>query len=123
MICFGAYVGFDHNFRILGTKGTAETDMTKPLDKAHCWAKFSNIPGSIDEKIEIPVTVQFPGEPEMDGHGGADKKMIAAFTECVLKNTKPLIDVDLAIQMSLPGILAHESAQKGGITVEIPVIN
>ncbi|MBE7042336.1 MAG: Gfo/Idh/MocA family oxidoreductase [Ruminococcaceae bacterium] len=123
LICFGAYVGFDHNFRLLGTKGTIETDMVKSLYDAHSWARFSDIPGSIDDKVDIPVSVKFPGESNISGHGGADSKMIAAFVKCILEDTKSPIDVDFAIQMSLPGILAHESAEKGGITIEIPDIN
>ena len=122
LISFGAYVGFDHNYRLLGTKGTVETDRTKPLYQAHSFGSFSEIPGSLEEKIDIPVTLQFPGESEEENHGGADRKMIAEFVTCISENKKPSLDVDLAIQMALPGIFAHESAKMGGIPMEIPII-
>ena len=121
-IGFGAYLGFDHNFSLYGTRGMIETDKTKPLEEAHSFAKFSDIPGSIKEKVEIPVTLKYPGEAA-GGHGGADQKMMRAFIDCIINDTEPPINVDLGIQMSLPGILAHESAMQGGIPIEIPDID
>lgn len=121
LISFGAYVGFDHNFAIMGTKGTLETDKVKPLEEAHSFARLSEIPGSINEKIEIPVTLKFPGEAA-GGHGGADKKMMLAFIDCIINDTEPPVDVDMGIRMSLPGIYAHESAVNGGTAIEIPDI-
>ena len=119
LISFGAYVGFDHNFRLIGTKGTIATDLVKPLDDAHSFAQLSDIPGSIDGKIEIPIGLQFPGESAAGGHGGADKKMIMDFISCILNDTAVPIDVDRGIRMSLPGIIAHESAVKGSIPLDI----
>ena len=122
LICFDAYLGFDHNFSIIGTRGTIETDKTKPLDDAHSFARFSDIPGSIDEKVDIPVTLRFPGEKE-GGHGGADKKMMKAFIKCIVEDTKSPLDVDFAIRMSIPGIIADESSKQGGTALEIPDVD
>ena len=120
-IVFDAFVGFDHNFEIIGTKGTVETDKTKPLDNAHSFARFMDIPGSLDEKVDIPVTLRFPGENDGQ-HGGADIKMMRAFLKCIIDDTKPPIDVDLGIKMTVPGIIAAQSAAKGGELMEIPKI-
>ncbi|MBQ9774158.1 MAG: Gfo/Idh/MocA family oxidoreductase [Clostridia bacterium] len=121
LICFDAFVGFDHNFSIIGTRGSIETDKTKPLDDAHSFARFSDVSGSIHEKVEIPVALQLPGESSR-GHGGADGKMMKAFIKCILEDTTPPLDVDFAIRISLPGIIASESALEGGTLKEIPVI-
>ncbi|MBO5474640.1 MAG: Gfo/Idh/MocA family oxidoreductase [Lachnospiraceae bacterium] len=121
LICFGAYVGFDHNFRLIGTRGSIETDMVKPLGEAHSFARLSEVPGTLDDKIDIPVTLSFPGE-QNGGHGGADKKMMMDFIKCIIEDTNPPIDVDFGIRMSLPGIFAHESAVNGGVPIEIPEI-
>ena len=51
---------------------------------------------------------------------GLDKKQLRAFLDCILNDTKPPIDVDLGIRMSLPGIYAHESYLQGGNAVQIP---
>ena len=121
LITFDSFSGFDHNYRILGTRGSIETDPTKPLNDAHSFARLSDVPGSLDEKIEIPITLRFDGDEE-SGHGGADKKMMMAFLECICKDTKPPIDVDLGIRISLPGVIAHESSLQGGAPIEIPQI-
>ena len=51
---------------------------------------------------------------------GEDGKMVKDFISCIAENRKPDLDVDFAIQMSIPGILAHQSAVQGGMPVEIP---
>ena len=122
LICFGAYVGFDHNFEIIGTRGTVETDKTKPLEDAHYFARFSDIPGTLEAKIDVPVTLQYPEEASVgaEGHGGADKKMVLSFVDCILNDTEPPVDVDLGIRMAIPGIIADISAQNSGAVMEIP---
>lgn len=122
LICFGAYAGFDHNFEIIGTRGTVETDRTKPLEKAHYFARFSDIPGTLEQKIDVPVSLQYPEEASVgaEGHGGADKKMLLAFIDCILNDTESPINVDLGIRMAIPGIIADLSSQSGGAVMEIP---
>ena len=60
------------------------------------------------------------GDVAGGGHGGADKRMFADFITCIVEGKKPTLDVDFAINMSLPGVLAHESAIRGGMPMEIP---
>lgn len=121
LINFGAYVGFDHNYRIQGTRGSIATENSKSFETAHSFASFSDIPGSLEQKIDIPVTTAFAGEPTK-GHGGADMKMLRTFIKCVLNDTPVPLDADFAINISLPGIYAQESAEKGSIPIEIPLI-
>ena len=121
LITFDTFVNFDHNYRIMGTRGSIETDPIKPLNDAHSFARLSDVPGSIEHKLEIPVNLKFEGE-EDSGHGGADKKMMMAFIDCIMNDKKPPIDVDLGIRMSIPGIIAHESSLNGGSAMEIPQI-
>ena len=118
LICFGGYVGCDHNFRIIGTKGTLQTDLDKPLANAHTFARFDDIPGSIHTPIEIPVTMS--DQNITAGHGGADKKMLLDFIRCIQEDTKPPIDVNMGIRMAIPGIIAAESSAQGGAVLEIP---
>ena len=46
--------------------------------------------------------------------------MLADFIASVAKGREPVLNVDFGINMSLPGILAHESAARGGMPIEIP---
>ena len=80
-----------------------------------------DVPGSRDEKIDIPVTLSVPNEAS-GGHGGADLKMMQAFIKCIIEDTKPPVDIDLGIRMTIPGIIAAESAKNGGQLMEIPEI-
>ena len=120
MVCLAGYVKSDHNFRIIGTRGSIETDNYEHYENAHCFASFHDIPGSREDKIDIPVTASSFGDGGL--HAGADRKMVMDFINCVLNDTKPPLDVDYAIKISIPGILAHESAAQGGIPLEIPEI-
>ncbi len=122
LVSFGAYTSYDHNFRLCGTKGQIETGRLDVVDNAYSYANLQSIPGTFSKKIEIPVNSAYEGESR-DGHGGADGKMVKEFIRCLQNNEQPTLDVDFAIQMSLPGILAHESAEQGGIPVEIPAFD
>ena len=42
------------------------------------------------------------------------------FVRCILDDTKPAIDVYEGLDMTLPGICAHLSAQQGGSAVGVP---
>jgi hypothetical protein len=42
------------------------------------------------------------------------------FVTAILEDRKPLIDVAWALNMTVAGIVAHQSAVKGGETMKIP---
>lgn len=121
LIGFDAYVGMDHNYYVMGTRGTLETDKTAPLETASSYAKFADVPGTYYNKLEIPLHLSFPGESTA-GHGGADHKMLMDFVRCIQEDTPPPLDVDDGIRMSLPGIIAHESSLRGGELMMIPEV-
>lgn len=120
-IGFDSYVKEDHNFLIYGTKGSVETDRIAKFNEKQFYASFSEIPGTRQEKIKIPVSVAYVGE-EGGGHGGVDRKMMIAFVDSIINKSISPLDVDFGIHISLAGILAHESAINGGMPIEIPVI-
>lgn len=125
LVSFGAYTSYDHNYRLCGTKGSIETDRRTIVDDAHSLANLSSIPGTFSQKIDIPVTAKYldeNGNSDAFGHGGADSIMFSDFVDCVAENKKPKLDVDFAIKMSLPGIIASISAENNGETMEIPNI-
>ncbi len=117
-IGFGMYVGYDHNFALYGTKGSILTDKTKPLESAHSFAKLYDTPDTFEKFTEIPIKLS--ETDDVYGHGGVDAKMIRDFIKCIIEDTEPPIDVDMGIRISLPGIIAAESARRGGELLEIP---
>ena len=120
-IGFGMYVGYDHNFALYGTKGSIMTDKTKPLEEAHSFAKLYENKESFERFFEIPVKLS--DTDDVYGHGGVDGKMIRDFIRCIIEDTEPPIDVDMGIRISLPGIIANESARRGGELIDIPKID
>ena len=121
LICFGAYCSATHNYRLLGTKGVIETSRLQPISESHSYAALEEVPGTFRHRTDMPITISYPGEGD-GGHGGADKRMFLDFARCVLEHDRPRLDVDKAIRISLPGVIAHESAVLGGALLEIPEI-
>ena len=120
-IGFGMYVGYDHNFALYGTKGTILTDKTKPLEEATSFAKTYDNKDSFEKFYEIPVKLSSTGD--VYGHGGVDARMIRDFIKCIIEDSAPPIDIDMGIRISLPGIIANESARRGGELLEIPTLD
>ncbi len=54
------------------------------------------------------------------GHGGSHGYLMNEFVTAILENRKPLVDVAQALNMTVAGIIAHESAMKGGELLKIP---
>lgn len=109
-----------HNFNIYGSKGTLETTRSGEYSTL---AFLKGVPNTTDA-INIPVGISYTDIPDelLSSHGGADYFMIKSFIEAVKEDKEPLINVELAIRMSLPGIYAHISKEKGGIPVKIPTV-
>jgi hypothetical protein len=77
-----------------------------------------DIPNTFERSFEIPVKLSLNNDPY--GHGGADGTMMRDFIKCIIEDTEPPIDVDMGIKISLPGIIANESAKRGGELLQIP---
>ena len=46
--------------------------------------------------------------------------LAAEFVDAIVENREPAVDVYEAIAMTAPGIVAHQSALKGGELLKIP---
>ncbi len=53
-------------------------------------------------------------------HGGSHGYLMNEFVTAILQNRKPLVDIAQALNMTVSGILAHQSALKGGELLKIP---
>jgi predicted dehydrogenase len=83
--------------------------------------------GTYNEKYEglakeIPNLKRPPLPPGVlpGGHGGAHGYLTNEFVSAVLQKRKPLVDIATALNLTVPGIVAHQSALKGGETLKIP---
>lgn len=62
----------------------------------------------------LPPSVQ-PG-----GHGGSHGQLMNEFVSAILAERKPLVDISTALNLTVGGIVAHQSAFKDGETLKIP---
>jgi len=74
---------------------------------------------SHDQKIDgsrppLPMGV------EGGGHGGSHGQLTNDFIESILLDRRPIVDIGDALNMTLSGVIAHQSALKGGEWMRIP---
>lgn len=65
-------------------------------------------------KPPLPPTVS------AGGHGGSHGYLMNEFVTAILEERKPLVDIAWALNMTVAGIVAHESALKDGELLKIP---
>jgi predicted dehydrogenase len=75
------------------------------------------------EGLEKPPEIRKPPLPpkvEAGGHGGSHGYLMNEFITAILQDRKPLVDVAQALNMTVAGIVAHQSAMKDGELLKIP---
>ena len=117
LICFGACVGFAHNYRVLGTHGSLMTDPTVSFGEAQTRGRFLSRPETVDVPEVIPVGTAYDGV--RSGHGGCDRRLMHDFIRCILADTPSPVDAETGIRFSLPGVIAREAARSGE-TLPVP---
>jgi predicted dehydrogenase len=70
----------------------------------------------------LPDIKRPPLPPGVDagGHGGSHGYLMNEFVTAILQGRKPLVDIAQALNMTVGGIVAHQSALKGGELTKIP---
>lgn len=63
---------------------------------------------------------QLPPGVEPGGHGGSHGYLGNDFVEAILSQRRPLVDIAAALNLTVPGITAHQSALKDGELLKIP---
>jgi predicted dehydrogenase len=83
--------------------------------------------GSFHGKFEgdekgLPNTKRGPLPPGVEGggHGGSHGYLMDEFVTAILQDRKPLVDVAMALNLTVAGIVAHQSALKNGELIKIP---
>lgn len=71
---------------------------------------------------ELPDISRPPLPPGVDagGHGGSHGRLMDEFISSILEQRKPLVDVSQALNMTVCGIVAHQSALKDGERLDVP---
>jgi hypothetical protein len=54
------------------------------------------------------------------GHGGSHTFLSAEFVNTLLENREPTVNVYEALAMTVPGLVAHQSALRNGERLKVP---
>lgn len=107
-----------HYYMLQGTRGFVETDRGGPAGTGQLF---------IEEEMERAhqircsfVDESLPAEARAGGHGTAEYGVVQEFLRALQTGEKPLIDEVRAMDFTVPGLIAHESAMRGGIWLEVP---
>ena len=82
--------------------------------------------GSFNGKYEGKKTLANTRRPPLPpgvtggGHGGSHGYLMNEFVTAILQDRKPLVDIAMALNLTVSGIVAHQSALKGGESLKIP---
>ena len=84
--------------------------------KGSFYGKYEGIEKSLPETARPPL----PPGVAPGGHGGSHGYLMNEFISAILQDRKPLVDIAMALNLTVPGIIAHKSARKDGELLKIP---
>jgi predicted dehydrogenase len=86
------------------------------------WGTFEGIADSTGHKKTLPDLDRPPLPSSVDpgGHGGAEGHLMNDFVTAILKDRTPIVNVAEALNMTVAGVVAAESAKKDGELLKIP---
>jgi predicted dehydrogenase len=104
LMCKGIHGVIVETGRVYGQKG---------------WMEGTKYQGSVKE---LPDITRPPLPPDMPagGHGGSHGPLANEFVAAILEDHQPIVDVYEALAMTVPGVVAHQSALKDGETLKVP---
>jgi len=77
-------------------------------------------PAESQAKLPDLSKPQLPPGMEVGGHGGSHGYLTNEFVTALLENRSPLINIAWSLNMTVPGIIAHQSALKDGELLKVP---
>ncbi|HRX12214.1 MAG TPA: Gfo/Idh/MocA family oxidoreductase [Draconibacterium sp.] len=84
--------------------------------KGSFYEKFEGLDVVLPDLNRPPLP---PGMP-LGGHGGSHGYLTNEFIHSILQDRKPLVDIAMALNLTVSGIVAHQSALKDGELMKIP---
>jgi hypothetical protein len=84
----------------------------------HVWQWNSFSP--IQDKDVARLPESFKAIPSVNGHMGSHQLLIDDFCTAVCEGKMPTVNAWKAARYTIPGLIAHKSAQLGGVPLDIP---
>ncbi|MCC7492035.1 MAG: Gfo/Idh/MocA family oxidoreductase [Fimbriimonadaceae bacterium] len=108
-----------HWYCLYGTGGMLESGRTADSPDRGYLAGQPATAGPVANLVP-PLERVAPPEAQLGGHGDSEWLMVADWLTSLLQGTPPPLDLHAALDMSLPGLIAHQSALQGGGALPIP---
>ena len=109
------------SYSIYGTHGALESSRSDYDGTGHRY--FDGIDPEGGRVIAVNTSdIDAPKEASLGGHGTSEYYLVRDFLDSIKADTTPAIDIVKAMDMTIPGIIAHEAAVKGGIWLDVPRI-
>ncbi len=100
---------------------TKNNDGTEEFKKTVANHRYQwNCLAPIQEKEYQRLPKAYKDNPEVNGHMASHQFLIDDFCTCVSQNKQPYVNAWRAARFTMPGLIAHESALKGGIPMDVP---
>ncbi len=107
-----------HCYALHGTRGFLETDRGGPQGPGRLY-----IEGETEDVQEIAIPRSDPSLPASaaaGGHGTAEYLLLPDFLGSLERGDTPRIDEVRGMDMTVPGLIAHESALRNGEWLDVP---
>ncbi|HON93036.1 MAG TPA: Gfo/Idh/MocA family oxidoreductase [Sedimentisphaerales bacterium] len=104
LMCKGVFGLVDETGRVFGEKG---------------YMNGMNYQGTMKDLPDL-ARPALPPSVDAGGHGGSHGPLMNEFVTAILQDREPMVNVYEALAMTVPGIIAHQSALKGGENLKIP---
>ncbi|HSV99414.1 MAG TPA: Gfo/Idh/MocA family oxidoreductase [Sedimentisphaerales bacterium] len=104
LMCKGVFGHVDETGRVFGEKG---------------YMNGMNYQGTMKDLPDL-ARPALPPSVDAGGHGGSHGPLMNEFVTAILQDREPMVSVYEALAMTVPGIIAHQSALKGGENLKIP---
>ena len=84
------------------------------------WMDQLQYRGALQGKLPDTSRPGLPSGMPEGGHGGSHGNLTHEFISAIIEDRRPLVDIYAALAMTIPGIVAHQSALKDGERLKIP---
>ena len=107
-------------YSLYGTRGFVESGRD-PTNEGLEWLEDTDTPQGGARYVPTPFAD--PAAPEaarLGGHGTGEYYMVRHFIDALDQGFRPAFNAVQAAEVTVPGLLAHESAMKGGVWLDVP---
>lgn len=108
-----------HYYMLQGTKGFVESSRRGVPGTGMLYVEDEM---SEPQEIEVStIDASLPAAARAGGHGTAEYALVQDFLMALQSGQKPPLDEIRALDLTVPGLIAHESAMRGGCWLDVPL--